>query len=493
MTKIRYLSMAMVLLVSIFAHGQGTFNPTSPIEPGAPTIYSRIMVVADPAEGGSVYGGGKYAVGASQRIQASVNSGYRLAYWSDAEGNVLSTATSFYFTNTENLDVLTAHFEFIPSSPNEPVTPSATLYYQLKVQSTEGGSVSGGGKYQAGNVVKLSAYNETGYDFVNWTNQDGEIVSTSSTFNYTTREQKDTLTAKFRFNPAGPGEPDEPVVRHKVNVRCSEGGTFSGTSGMVLTGNTATLYAYTNSGYEFMGWYLNGEFYTALPNFSYTMGVEDVDFYALFRFNPASPSEPLMPALDKYSYYLMTINGSPGKTIEYPLYMANSVEARDMTFQLTFPSALMPRLDEVGLSELATGYTTSATAINDTVYVFSMIGGTLPAATTKLLTFYVDIPAEISTGFSRQVKINQISVMEEDGTTVTAHTRNGRMGVYKMGDVNGDDQVNITDVVGTLNLIKDTADESLIKEVADPNEDGEINITDVVGIIEIIKENSNEE
>lgn len=238
---------------------------------------------------------------------------------------------------------------------------------------------------------------------------------------------------------------------------------------------------------------MNGEFYTALPNFTFTMGEENVDFFAMFRFNPDSPSEPLMPALDKYSFYLMTVNGIPGKTIEYPIYMANTAEAKDMTFQLTFPTALMPRVGEVMISDKAVGYTTSATAQNDSVYVFSMIGGTLEAATTKLLTFYVDIPEDMPTGSSFQVKINQISLTQPDGINVTAKTRNGRMGVYKMGDVNADDEVNITDVVGTLSIIKGMEDNALIKEVADPNEDSDVNITDVVGILEIIKNNSNDE
>ena len=164
-----------------------------------------------------------------------------------------------------------------------------------------------------------------------------------------------------------------------------------------------------------------------------------------------------------------------------------------MTFQLTFPTKLMPRTDVVTVSDKATGYTTSATALNDSVYVFSMIGGTLEAVTTKLLTFYVDIPADMPTGSSFQVKINQISVTEPDGTTVTARTRNGRMGVYKMGDVNGDDNVNILDVISTLSLMNGTEDKQLIKEVADPNEDDDINILDVIGIVEIMNNNNNEE
>ena len=492
MIKIRYLSMAVMFLLGITAYGQDTFNPVSPAEPGAPIIYSRVTAKADPSDGGWVSGGGRYAVGSSQRFYAYVNSGYKFAYWTDKEGNILSTATSLDFIYPENGDELTAHFQFDPTAPSEPIPASSILYFPLTVKASVGGSAYGGGRSQAGKNVNLSAYTETGFAFVNWTNEDGEVVSTEASFSYTTQEKKETLTANFRFDPNSPSEPDEPIVRHRVTVGCSEGGSFYGTSGLVLTGNSASLYAYPNSGYEFLGWYMNGEFYTALPNFSYTMGTENVDFFAMFRFNPESPSEPLMPALDKYSFYLMTVNGIPGKTIEYPIYMANTAEAKDMTFQLTFPAELMPRLGEVTLSDKAVGYTTSATAQSETVYVFSMIGGTLEAATTKLLTFYVDIPADMPTGSSFQVKINQISVTEPDGTCVTARTRNGRMGVYKMGDVNADDNVNILDVISTLSLMNGSEDGSLIREVANPNEDDGINILDVIGIVEIMNTNNEE-
>ncbi len=492
MNKIRYLSMVVMLLLGITAYGQDDFNPISPSEPGAPTIYSKILVKAEPADGGSVYGDGRYPVGDSRWIYAYVNTGYKFAYWKDKAGNILSTATSFSFTNTAETDELTAYFVFDPTAPGEPVPASSILFYNLTVQSSVGGYAYGGGSYQAGKSVSLSAHAETGFSFVNWMNEDGEVVSTDAYFSYTTQEKKETLTANFCFDPSSPGEPEEPIVRHRVNVWCSEGGNFYGTSGMVLTGNSATLTAYPNSGYEFVGWYKNGELYTTLSYFSFTMGDENVDFFAKFRFNPESPSEPLMPALDKYSFYLMTVNGIPGKTIEYPIYMANSMEAKDMTFQLTFPTAMMPRTDVVTLTDKATGYTTSATALNDSVYVFTMIGGTLEAVTTKLLTFYVDIPEDMPTGSSFQVKINQISVTEPDGTSVTARTRNGRMGCYKMGDVNADDNVNILDVISTLSLMNGTEDDQLIKEVANPNEDENINILDVIGILEIMNEESEE-
>lgn len=79
----------------------------------------------------------------------------------------------------------------------------------------------------------------------------GDVVSASSSFSYVTQEKKETLTANFRFNPNSPSEPDEPIVRHRVKVECSEGGNFSGTSGLVLTGNSVSLRASANSAMSF--------------------------------------------------------------------------------------------------------------------------------------------------------------------------------------------------------------------------------------------------
>ena len=64
------------------------------------------------------------------------------------------------------------------------------------------------------------------------------------------------------------------------------------------------------------------------------------------------------------------------------------------------------------------------------------------------------------------------------------------MGVYKLGDVNGDDNINILDVISEINLMKGTDDESLIREVSDTNLDENLNILDVVGILEIMKSNT---
>ena len=58
--------------------------------------------------------------------------------------------------------------------------------------------------------------------------------------------------------------------------------------------------------------------------------------------------------------------------------------------------------------------------------------------------------------------------------------------ISTMGDVNGDDEINVTDVIFLINHILDNDNEGFIGENADMNGDREINITDATSIVNII-------
>lgn len=480
----------MLLIGSISIWAQDDFNPTSPTEPGPPDIYSRIVLLRNIDDAGSVSGTGRYVVGNSVTVYAYVNSGYTFLNWTDTKGNELSKSTSFGFVNTEAADTLIANFAFTPSSPGEPSEPSTTLYYRLGLVATQGCSVNGGGRYLAGKSVSVYANVESGYSFQGWTNRKGETVSTSTSFSYTMPVDGDTLTARCVFNPGSPAEPNDPVLRHNVTATCSDGGYYYGSTGRYLEGSTYTLTAYANTGYEFAGWYLNGELYTNLRSFSYTMGKENLNFYAQFVFNPSSPSEPNMPAISEYSYYLMTVNGHPGDTVKYAINLVNTQVVKDLNIRLTFPAGVEINPNDYTLSDKATGYDITICEAVDTISIieegaklwdFTFIGGTTEPATQALLTFDVYLPDTIDTGHRHQVKINQISMTMEDGTAVTARTRNGLLGVFKRGDANGDDAVDALDASLILQYVAhkfgdDNAD--FIKESADTNNGDEVDALD---------------
>ena len=180
----------------------------------------------------------------------------------------------------------------------------------------------------------------------------------------------------------------------------------------------------------------------------------------------------------------------PGTTVQFPIYLSNVRQLKDMTFQLSFPKVLLPNMESVSMSARAVGYEVSYTKGEETNdeqnFVLSLIGGEVPAGNAAVLVFTVDVPDDIATAQNYQVKINQVSVTEEDGSTITASTRNGRLSVYKNGDANGDDAVSIIDAVYVVDKILGNTSDDFIEEAANVNDDEGISIIDAVGVVDII-------
>ena len=486
MKRFRYLSLLMLYLCSMSLWGQDDFNPSSPPEPGQPPM--RLEVAVTPSGAGSVSGTGLYAEGTQVVLRAYTNTGFRFVNWTDKNGEELSTSASYTHTKGAGHERLTANYVFDPSNPSEPADPATIMYYQLQLNATDGGTVSGGGRYLAGKNITLHAYPNSLFDFVGWydTSTD-EQLSTEKNFTYTTTANHRVLEARFAFNPGNPSEPAEPVLRRTVTATAMEGGTVNTSSQYALIGSTVTLRAYSNSGYDFAGWYMNGEHYTNLSTFSYTVTDSySQNFEARFEFNPDSPSEPAMPNVSKHSFYLMNKVTKPGATVKFPLYLSSIKNLTDMTFQLEFPEELTPDFTQVDMSVKATGYSISYSKQDEKNYIFTLTGGEVPAGNAALLMFTINVAEDIITALDYPVKINLVEVTEEDGTVVTASTHNGRLSVYKNGDANGDDEVSITDAVTVVSHILGNPVDNFIEEAANVDDGDDISITDAVGVVNII-------
>lgn len=494
MQRIRYLTIALAWLISCIASLAQGFDPTPPGEPGDPNPPTKLVVIASPSQGGTVSGAGRYTPGKSVTVRASANSGFVFIGWTNELGEEVSASSSYSFVKGKTTETLVAHFEYSPSTPGEPGDPTLLLYYKLTLKAGPGGSVSGGGRYRANTKVTIRATANTGYSFSHWENEDGEVVSKVNSFSYTTKAQHETLTAHFEYEPNAPMEPGDPILRHNIVVGCDPGASVSG-GGRILEGKTTTIRCSMNTGYRFVRWLKDGEEYTRLSSFSYTVGKEDVHFYAEVEFDPATPAEPAKPAIGIYSYYLMTVNGTPGTTVDYPIYLSNKEAVNDVNIRLTFPAGLIIEPTDFVLADDAAGYTVSIAEAHDEIsiieegaqlYDFTLIGGQTPAGTHALLTFKITIPEGFGTGGNHQVKINQVSMAMPDGTPVTARTRNGRIGVYEWGDSNGDGAVTVADLVTTIAHMQGKTPENFIEEVTDINEDGTINADDCSDIETIV-------
>lgn len=483
MSKLRIIiSVLALLLVGI---AKADFNPTNPIEPGVPPV--ALTLSAEPSSGGTVSGAGKYVPGTAVVVSASAKANFVFDKWVDTEGKTVSTSRSFTLTKGEDPETYIAQFIFTPGAPAEPSDPVLVQYFQLTLKAVgSGGTVSGGGKYQPNNSVKLSASVKSDFKFGAWINEAGDTVSTSATFYYVTQPKKETLTAHFDYVPASPTEPSVPILSHNISATATDGGTVSLGSSRLLEGATTTLTASANTGYRFVRWLKDGEEYTTLSSFSYTMGDSDVSFEAEFVYNPYNPIEPSTPTDKKYAFYLMSVNCKPGGTAKVPLVLSSLDDLYDMTFQLKFPIELLPDMNGIEMSDNAVGYTTSYTETSDTTYMFSMIGGKVAAGQNIILQLTVKVPENITTGQSYAVRINQVSVTEADGTHLTASTRNGAIVVYKRGDTNGDGSVDVIDKMNLMSYVLQQETEVFILEVSDINDDGLYDVIDGKGVVEII-------
>ena len=123
-----------------------------------------ITATADPTTGGTVTGGGTFNYGQSCTLVATPATGYDFINWTK-NGQQVSTNASYTFTVTESAAYV-AHFQI------------QTFTITLTANPEEGGILTGGGTYNYGQSVQFQATPNTGYDFVNWT-ENGVMISTN--------------------------------------------------------------------------------------------------------------------------------------------------------------------------------------------------------------------------------------------------------------------------------------------------------------------------
>ena len=236
-----------------------------------------ITVSADPANGGTVSGGGTYLNGVTCSLTASPNTGFIFENWTN-NGAVVSTNPSFSFTVTENATYV-AHF----------VVQTNSFTITVSADPVEGGVVSGGGNYEQGAVCTLTATPNTGYEFVNWT-KNGTVVSTNASFSFNVSENASYI-AHFSIN----------TFTVTVSADPSEGGLVTG-SGTYTYGEMVTVTVAPNAQYTFLNWTENGTEVSQDLSYSFTVnsdrqlvahlsfvtGIEEMDAKGVLAYpNPA--------------------------------------------------------------------------------------------------------------------------------------------------------------------------------------------------------------
>jgi len=158
----------------------------------APIVSTNINTSSSPSAGGSTTGGGTVACGSDVTVCATAGPCYSFVNWTDQNSNVVSTLSCYSFTVT-NTESLVANFAPILS------------YYTITTTGSPpgGGYAEGGGTVVCGSDVTLCPVASPCYSFVNWTDQNSNVVSTLSCYSFTVTNTE-SLVANFAVINGGP-------------------------------------------------------------------------------------------------------------------------------------------------------------------------------------------------------------------------------------------------------------------------------------------------
>ncbi len=253
-------------------------------------------------------------------------------------------------------------------------------------------------------------------------------------------------TAWAQFDPANPPDPQ---MLYKVVARATDGHYTSG-SGSYTVGTQVTINTSASStGFDFKHWTKNGDFYTTNKSFTYTVEAMNVNFVAVYEFNPTNPQDPQTPN-------------------EYRLYLVPDPEGA-CSFSRTSGAKC-----EGGTTPTVTAYASQGfvfqgwyngdTKISESTTLNTF---TMPKANTTLTAKFIFNPTLPGDPESSQTNVDQGGIK---------------------GDMDGDGELSVTDVVLLVNAVMDSSAISDITKY-DMDEDGELSVTDVVMLVNLVMNN----
>ncbi len=177
-----------------------------------------------------------------------------------------------------------------------------------------------------------------------------------------------------------------------------------------------------------------------------------------------------------------------GCTFNLPVSMKNEDEITAMQFELSLPegvsvasAALTDRKDghSIDFSQLANG--------NYQFTVFSSSSKAIKGTEGDVANISLSISSSMAAG-SYTIQAKNIELTTTAGNAIHQADLSATLTIsnIKLGDVNGDTKITITDAVGIVNYILGNTSANFHAEAADVNSDGSISITDAVRVVNII-------
>ena len=210
-----------------------------------PVVYT-VATPVNPANAGSVIGGGTFTAGSSVTVIATPNNGYAFTNWTE-NGIVQSSSPSYSFVLAANRNLI-ANFV-------------STVTYSVAAQPSPAneGNVAGGGTFAAGSSVTVTAAPNNGYAFTNWT-ENGVIQSALSSYTFTLATNRNLVANFVSTITYSVATQVSPVDDGSV----TGGGTFS-------VGSPVSVTAIPNAGYVFTNWTENAIVQSSSATYAFTL------------------------------------------------------------------------------------------------------------------------------------------------------------------------------------------------------------------------------
>ena len=187
-------------------------------------------------------------------VAATADTGYTFVNWVQ-DGQVVSSDPAYTFTVTADSTV-------------KPVFSINS--YTISLSYDGKGSVEGEGPYNYASTATVTASPDTGYDFVNWTDENGNEVSTSATYSFTVYGAS-SLKANFALKS------------YNIDVEADDHGSVTG-KGIYYYGESITVKAKPETGYHFVNWTIDGNVVSTNANYTFTVS-GPADLKANFAIN----------------------------------------------------------------------------------------------------------------------------------------------------------------------------------------------------------------
>ncbi|MDR4988537.1 MAG: choice-of-anchor J domain-containing protein [Bacteroidales bacterium] len=151
----------------------------------APSQTYTLTLEAQPEEGGTVSGQGEYAENQEVEVIATPATGYHFVKWTNEDGDELSNDASYTFQMPAGNLHLIATFE------------KTEYELTITVEPEESGTVTGEGIYFFDEEVTVAAFPGVQYEFLSWTDRDGNLLSEDEVYMFSMPAYNLQLTANF--------------------------------------------------------------------------------------------------------------------------------------------------------------------------------------------------------------------------------------------------------------------------------------------------------